>query len=146
MFPTVFSDLSYVRANVSKRDAEITEADRQLAYRYLKADDPVFQVAEDFLNKTLETAFHSDDDRNSALAEFKDRCSRRYHNFYPPVKPGEPVPPVGTIPEFPKPTPPTEPTEPTEHDPGSKDAAVEAKPTLKAIEPLDEREVEKEGA
>ena len=146
MFPTVFSDLSYVRANVSKRDAEITEADRQLAYRYLKADDPVFQVAEDFLNKTLETAFHSDDDRNSALAEFKDRCSRRYHNFYPPVKPGEPVPPVGTIPEFPKPTQPTEPTAPTEHDPGSKDAAVEAKPTLKAIEPLDEREVEKEGA
>ena len=111
MFPTVFSDLSYVRANVSKRDADITEDERQLAHRYLKADDPVFELSDSFLNKTLETAFHSDDDRQAALAEFKDRCSRRYDNFYPPVKPGEPVPPVGTIPEFNKPTKATEPKE-----------------------------------
>ncbi|MFK7767768.1 MAG: sulfotransferase family 2 domain-containing protein [Mariniblastus sp.] len=146
MFPTVFSDLSYVRANVSKRDAEITDEERQLAHRYLKSDDPVFQLAEDFLDKMLKEAFHSEDDSKSALAEFKDRCSRRYDNFYPPVKPGEPVPPVGTIPEFPKPTKPTEPVEPVEHDPNSKEPPSQAKPTAEKVEELEERPVDKEGA
>ena len=121
--------LSYVRANVSKRDAEITEADRQLAKRYLKVDDPVFELSQKFLDQTLESAFHSDDDRNSALAEFKDRCSRRYHNFYPPVAPGEPVPPLGTIPKFPPPSEPTEPMPETEHDPNFPDERIDPKPT-----------------
>ena len=93
LFPTTFSDLSYVRANVSKKDAEISDADYALAQRYLKIDQPVVDLAHQFLDQTLEQAFHSDDDRESALAEFQDRCSRRYHNFYPPVAPGEPNPP-----------------------------------------------------
>jgi len=130
LFPTVFSDLSYVRANVSKKDAEVTEDEKEMARRYLKADYPVFELAEEFLNKTLESAFHSDDDRDSALHEFKDRCSRRYDNFYPPVGPGEPVPPVGTIPEFP---PPSKPSEPTEHDPNFPDEKVETKETLETL-------------
>ncbi|MEL7497137.1 MAG: sulfotransferase family 2 domain-containing protein [Planctomycetota bacterium] len=92
-FPTFFSDLSYVRANVSKKDAEVTEAERDLAYRYLKLDYPVVELANQFLERMLDENFVSEDDRNSSLAEFKDRCSRRYHNFYPPVKPGEPNPP-----------------------------------------------------
>ena len=98
LFPNSFSDLSYVRANVSKKDAEITAEDRQLALRHLKIDNPVFGLANNFLDRTLERAFHSDDDRDSALAEFQDRCSRRYHNFYPPVAKGEPVPPIGSEP------------------------------------------------
>lgn len=91
-FPTFFSDLSYVRANVSKKDARLSEADREFVHRYLKIDLPVVDVANRFLDSLLESEFSSDDDRDSALAEFKDRCSRRYHNFYPPVKPGEPFP------------------------------------------------------
>lgn len=145
MFPTVFSDLSYVRANVSKRDAEITDDEKELVRRYLKPDYAVFELAEKFLDQMLETAFHSADDRQAALHEFQDRCSRRYHNFYPPVAPGEPVPPVGTIPKFPpptKPTEPTEPAEPTEHDPNfpeakldtvDSDEAVETKPPVEDV-------------
>lgn len=124
LFPNVFSDLSYVRANVSKRDAEISEADRELAQRYLKMDYPVFEKAEQFLNQTLDRAFPTEDLRQSALARFKDRCSRRYHNFYPPVEPGEPVPPIGTIPTFPPPTP------ESPHDPNFPEEKVETKPTL----------------
>lgn len=86
LFPTVFSDLSYVRANVSKKDAEISETDRQFVRRYLKEDDAVFARSHQFLDQTLGRAFRSDDDRESALAEFKDRCSRRHHNFHPPRK------------------------------------------------------------
>lgn len=108
LFPTVFSDLSYVRANVSKRDADIDPAERELVLRYLKPDYLVFERADTFLNELLERAFHSADDRSSALAEFQDRCSRRYDNFYPPVAPGEPVPPVGTIPDFSKPKQPVD--------------------------------------
>jgi hypothetical protein len=139
MFPTSFSDLSYVRANVSKKDAAITDEDRQLAWRYLKDDYPVFELANEFLDRMLETAFHSSDDRDSALAEFRDRCSRRYHNFYPPVAKGEPVPPIGSQPP-PKPKQPeteivphseaTLPEPEVEPDPAHPDAAKEPKPTL----------------
>ena len=131
LFPTVFSDLSYVRANVSKKDAEITEAERELALRYLKVDYPVFEKAQQFLDETLDRAFATDDLRESALANFKDRCSRRYHNFYPPVAPGEPVPPIGTIPKF---QPHSEPTEETPHDPDYPDERVETKPTVDTLE------------
>jgi len=129
MFPTVFSDLSYVRANVSKKDAEIAAEDRELARRYLQKDFAVSDKAEQFLNATLDRVFPSDDLRESALASFQDRCSRRYHNFHPPVAPGEPVPPIGTIPKFPPPT------KPTRHDPDYPDQLVETKPTLEPIPP-----------
>lgn len=84
LFPTVFSDLSYVMANVSKKDADISENDRQFVLRYLKEDEAVFARSHQFLDQTLARAFRSDDDRESSLAEFKDRCSRRHHNFHPP--------------------------------------------------------------
>ena len=84
---------------VSKKDAEVSPAERELVHRYLKIDDSVVRLADQFLDKMLEVEFHSDDDRESALAEFKDRCSRRYHNFYPPVAPGEELPPAGFKPE-----------------------------------------------
>lgn len=106
LFPNSFSDLSYVPANVSKKDAIITDEDRELALRHLKIDYPVFELAHQFLDQMLENVFHSDDDRESTLAEFKDRCRRRYHNFYPPVAKGEPVPPIGSEPP-PKPKQPT---------------------------------------
>ncbi len=131
LFPTVFSDLSYVRANVSKKDAEISKQDRELVDRYLKIDYPVFEKADRFLDETLDRAFSSDDLRDSALSAFKERCARRYHNFYPPVAPGEPVPPVGTIPTFP---PPATPTPPSSHDPNFPDQRVETKPTAETLE------------
>ena len=90
LFPTVFSDLSYVRANVSKRDAKISETDRQFAHRYLKDDEGVFARSHEFLDQTLARTFRSDEDRESALAEFKDRCSRRHHNFQPPTPKSSP--------------------------------------------------------
>lgn len=92
LFPTVFSDLSYVLANVSKKDAEISENERKFAHRYLKDDIPVWELANRFLDDTLERAFKTQDDRDSALAEFKDRCARRYHNFHPPRPKGQPAP------------------------------------------------------
>ncbi len=125
LFPTVFSDLSYVRANVSKKDAVISPEDRAMVHRYLKADDAVFERANQFLDQLLKRAFKTEDLRSSALAGFKDRCKRRFHNFYPPVAPGEPVPPIGTIPEYPKPTKP-EPESP--HDPNFPGERIEPKP------------------
>jgi hypothetical protein len=141
LFPNFFSDLSYVRANVSKKDAEVTEEDRQLVYRYLKLDDPLFALAEKFLDQTLDRAFHSDDDRNSALTEFQDRCARRFHNFFPPVAPGEPVPPIGTIPKprsktHPMPeVPAASPESPTAHDPSSSEAPKEAVAHQRSLDP-----------
>lgn len=132
LFPTVFSDLSYVRANVSRKDAVISESDREFAHRYLKADYPLIEKAQRFLDATLDRAFSSDDLRDSALAGFKDRCSRRYHNFHPPVAPGEPVPPVGTIPKFP---PKAKKSRESKHDPNYPDQRVETKPTVETLKP-----------
>lgn len=84
LYPTMFTDLSYVRANVSKRDAQVSEEDRQFALRYLKQDFPVWEMAEKFMDQTLERVFGSSEEKDEALAEFQDRCSRRHHNFHPP--------------------------------------------------------------
>lgn len=92
LYPTTFSDLSYVLANVSKKDAEISAADRELARQYLQPDYPAIELAHRQLDETLRRAFHSQDDRRSALAEFRDRCARRFHNFHPPRAKGEPAP------------------------------------------------------
>ena len=89
LYPESFPDLSYVRTNVSKRDAKISDSERELVLRYSKIDQPVCDLAEDFLNKTLASTFDSIEQRQAALANFKDRCSRRYDNFWPPLKPGE---------------------------------------------------------
>ena len=93
LYPESFPDLSYVRTNVSKRDAKISDSERKLVLRYLKIDQPVCDLAEDFLNQTLTSAFDSVEQRQAALADFKHRCSRRYDNFWPPLKPGQTEPP-----------------------------------------------------
>ena len=92
--PEAFPDLSYVRSNVSKRDADISESERELVRRYLKIDQPVCDLADDFLNQMLASTFETIEQRQAALAEFKDRCSRRFDNFWPPIKKhGDPFPP-----------------------------------------------------
>jgi hypothetical protein len=90
VFPQFYSDLSYVRANVSKKDADVSEAERDFVHRYLKDDYPVFDLAHQNLDRVMAQAFANDDDRESALAEFQDRCARRFHNFHPPHPKGEP--------------------------------------------------------
>lgn len=92
LFPESFPDLSYVRANVSKKDTGISTEDRELVMRYVKNDLAVCDCAEDFLNLTLDRAFNSTEEQDAALADFQDRCSRRFDNFQPPVAPGQPLP------------------------------------------------------
>lgn len=89
LYPESFPDLSYIRANVSKRDAEISDYDRDMVLRYLKIDQPVCDLANDFLDRTLASTFDSMDQRQAALADFKDRCTRRFDNFWPPLNPGQ---------------------------------------------------------
>jgi hypothetical protein len=89
LYPEHFSDLSYVRTNVSKRDSKVSEQEREFALRYLKNDYPVFDLSQSFLDQTLARAYPSLEDRAAALAEFKERCGRRYDNFYPPRKQGQ---------------------------------------------------------
>ncbi|MEZ6093892.1 MAG: hypothetical protein R3C03_06590 [Pirellulaceae bacterium] len=84
MFPQVFPDLSYVRANVSKKDAEVMPEEKAFAMQYLKRDYPVFDLANEQLNLALDRAFRNRDDLKASLDEFQDRCARRFHNFHPP--------------------------------------------------------------
>ena len=90
-FPDHFKDLSYVRANVSKKDSEITEDDRAFVREHLVADFSVFDLAHDELNRKLEETFPDQGARAARLAEFQDLCGRRHHNFHPPREKGEPA-------------------------------------------------------
>ncbi|MFM7739999.1 MAG: hypothetical protein ACKO9H_11405 [Planctomycetota bacterium] len=59
---------------------------------------PVFELANQQMDLMLARAFRSTDDSQASLAEFQDRCSRRFHNFHPP-RPRDATPPEPTPPE-----------------------------------------------
>ena len=84
LHPESFPDLSYVLVNVSKKDAEVTEEERGFVEQYLKGDYPLIELANEYMDRLLEESFASPAEQTEALEEFRDRCSRRYHNFYPP--------------------------------------------------------------
>ncbi len=94
MFPDTFVDLSYVRANESKKDAEISDAEREYIRSFLEPDYRLFDVAVGLLERTVAGLFPDANDLETTLAEFQDRCSRRFDNFQPPVEPGQPLPAV----------------------------------------------------
>ena len=91
LYPEEFKDLSYVLVNVSKKDAKVSEEDRQFIKDFFKNDFQLMDMANEHLNRLLEQCFPTSLERETALEEFKDRCSRRYHNFHPPREPGEVV-------------------------------------------------------
>jgi hypothetical protein len=153
LFPTIFADLSYVPANVSMKDTVIESADREFAAALLQQDQPVFELAQRFLNDLLATTFGSDQATDLALEEFRDRCSRRFHNFFPPVARGEVVPPIGTVPPptkrqeerqpaIPEPPSPVSPVDPRFQHLAvptlETKSTVETKPTLPTIPTLPE--------
>lgn len=97
LHPEAFPDLSHVRVNVSKRDKEITDDERAFVREHLAADYPVFELAQQQIQNFQQSAFESDNEREAALEEFRDRCSRRFHNFKPPREKGEPIPDASEI-------------------------------------------------
>jgi hypothetical protein len=91
-FPDQFKDLSYVRANVSKKDAEISDDDRKFVRKHLLADFAVFEAAQKQLDQKLDETFPDQSTRAKRLADFQELCGRRFHNFHPPREPGEEAP------------------------------------------------------
>ena len=91
LFPETFPDLSYVRANVSKKDAKVSDEDRQFVRQFLQDDFAVCELADAKLDRDLATAFPGDNDRNAAMTDFQDRCSRRIDNFQPLRPKGSPA-------------------------------------------------------
>jgi hypothetical protein len=130
LFPESFSDLSYLPVNVSNKDTRIDDIDRDFALSYLREDQHVIDLANSFLDDLLAKTFCQLEEQAKALAEFQDRCARRFHNFFPPVAKGEVLPPKGTI--IP-PMPPDDAVPPAPVDPKFQHLAVptlETKPTL----------------
>jgi hypothetical protein len=84
LFPESFADLSYVRTNVSKKDTTIDPDDELFVADYLKRDQPVWDLANAFLDRTLAKAFPDTVERVNRLEDFRELCARRYHNFRPP--------------------------------------------------------------
>ena len=83
-FPQTFTDLSYVAINTSNRQDKIDGDDRALVSNLLAADFQLNSLANSQMQRWLETTFDSASAQADALAEFRDRCSRRYPQF-PPI-------------------------------------------------------------
>ena len=92
LYPQTFTDLSYVRVNTSNRQDVISDEDRSFVHELLSSDFTVTQLAHAELDRWLRKAFDGNSSRDQALADFQDRCSRRYHNFRPLREPGQPLP------------------------------------------------------
>ncbi len=84
LFPQDFTDLSYVLVNVSKKDQQVPEDDLNFVKEFLAADNPLFSLANQQLDQTIEQTFASRADFEAKLAEFKALCERRFDNFHPP--------------------------------------------------------------
>ena len=88
LYPDSFQDLTYVKTNVSKKDTVIDEEDRQFVAGHLATDQPLWDFSSECLEAALKQAFDSLDARQTRLEEFRETCSRRYHNFRSPRPPG----------------------------------------------------------
>lgn len=91
-YPDCFKDLSYVRVNTSNRSDLIDPGDRDFVADQLAADLPLMDLAERQLEQWISETFESVAQFQDSLEQFKERCSRRYHNFRPPKAPGESLP------------------------------------------------------
>lgn len=89
LFPESFTDLTYVRTNVSKKDTVIDEVDREFVAGHLAADQPLWDLASECLETALGQAFDNRASRRARLEEFREICGRRYNNFKPPRAAGE---------------------------------------------------------
>lgn len=92
LHPETFADLSYVRINTSNRKDTIQDVDRHFVQELLNADLALTEIASQHLDHRLQQAFDTVENREEALAEFQDRCSRRFHNFRPLRGKDEPLP------------------------------------------------------
>jgi hypothetical protein len=70
--------------NVSKKDVKIDKADLQFVEHHLRLDQPLWDLSNEFLEATLARAFENRAAMKARLAEFREVCSRRHHNFRPP--------------------------------------------------------------
>jgi hypothetical protein len=83
-YPKAFSDLSYVLANVSKKDQPVSADERELIRPLLAQDNPLIELAHRQMDLQLQRSFKTPLELQTAMADFRDRCSRRFDNFYPP--------------------------------------------------------------
>ncbi len=83
-FPATFHDLSYVLANVSNKDQPVSQEDREFVRPMLADDVSLIEMAHRQLDDLLKQTYPSEIELQTALAEFRDRCSRRFDNFCPP--------------------------------------------------------------
>ncbi len=89
LFPETFRDLSYVMSNVSKKDVAINDGELEFVSGHLALDQPLWDLANEFLEATLARAFDSHESRIDRLEEFRETCSRRFDNFQPPRPAGD---------------------------------------------------------
>jgi hypothetical protein len=80
LFQDDFKDCSYTRQNVSKSTASISEQQRTTIAQYMNIDFKLFDLANVYLDETLDHLFLDRSERQQYLDNFRRRCGRKKLN------------------------------------------------------------------
>jgi len=83
LFPITFRDLSYVRVNQAERTHDVDPETLALMHQHLAADQPLYQLACQELERCIRQCFPHAWDFDVALRDFQARCAVRRDNFNP---------------------------------------------------------------
>jgi len=77
VFSEDFKDCSYVPLNVSEKKETIGDAERKLVERHNTLDLKLHKMANEFLDRGLESYFGSKEALHKGLSEFRKRCRKK---------------------------------------------------------------------
>lgn len=88
LFPDDFKDCSYIRYNVSTKKKIITESQRKAVSQYMNFDTELHEIANNYLDATLDRLYPDPNERQRYLKDFKKRCQakRRRQSFIDTAK------------------------------------------------------------
>jgi predicted DNA-binding protein YlxM (UPF0122 family) len=74
LYPSDFTDCSYTRKNVSKKNTPITEEQRRRVAQWMETDLKLLELANQQLDLSLQRLFQSNSELNNYLSSFNRRC------------------------------------------------------------------------
>lgn len=77
LFPEDFKDCSYMPLNLSEKKDTIGNGERKLVERHNALDLKLHKMANEFLDRGLESCFDSKEALHKGLSEFQKRCRKK---------------------------------------------------------------------
>lgn len=76
-FPDDFKDTSYIRLNISKQQASVSDSQRAVVAKYMDIDFKLLDLANNYLDSALDQLFPSMSAREQYVEDFRRRCKKK---------------------------------------------------------------------